>query len=111
MSLINDILGLSGANRANNSDGVRKGNNAKNIKEDKKHQVVKTEISSEARHLLELRSEANQYVDKVKQAETITPEEIDQIKERISSQYYFDSYVVDQIVERMIRSVKTNRIK
>lgn len=111
MSLIKDILGLSGTERTNNTVGSKNNNKVKSVKTDKSDAVVKTEISPEAKHLLELKNEASQYLDQVKEAETLSPEQIDQIKERISSQYYFDSQVIDQIVEKMLRTVKINRIK
>ena len=111
MSLIKDILGLSGTDRTNSTIGSKNNNKLKSAKSDKSSVVVKTDISPEAKHLLELKNEAIQYLYKVKDAETLSPEQIDQIKERISSQYYFDSQVIDQIVEKMLRTVKINRIK
>ncbi len=111
MSLIKDILGLSGTDRTNSTIGSKNNNKLKSAKADKSSAVVKTDISPEAKHLLELKNEASKYLDKVKDAETLSPEQIDQIKERISSQYYFDSQVIDQIVEKMLRTVRLNRIK
>ncbi len=111
MSLINDILGLSGAQRNNATDGAKKNDNVRFTKDDKSPKVVKTEISSAARHLFELKSEAKQYLDTVKSATTLSTEEIDQIKERLTSQYYFDSQVIDQIVEKMLRTIKINKLR
>ncbi|APF18189.1 hypothetical protein [Caldithrix abyssi] len=111
MSLIRDILGLSGVDKTQNSTGAKRNNSAKNVKSDTASRSVNTNISPEAKHLLELKSEASQFLDKVKSAQTITPEEIDQIKERITSQYYFDSQVIDQIVDKMLRTVKVSRLK
>ncbi len=110
MSLISDILGLSGVDRPGGSLGTKK-SGAKNVKEDKTPRSVNTDISPEARRLLDLKNEASQYVDKVKNAETLSMDEINQIKERITSQYYFDSQVIDQIVEKMLRTVKVSRVK
>ncbi len=111
MSLIKNILGLSGAEKAGNTIRSKSNNKVKSVKSENASSVVKTEISPEAKHLLDLKNEASQYLDQVKKAETLSQERIDQIKERISSQYYFDSQVIDQIVEKMLRSAKVNRVK
>ncbi len=115
MGLIENILGLpSEINRPNKAGPTKKGGeskSARNASGNKQPGVVKTDISDKAKELLALKNEAASMVDKVKQAETLSSEEIGEIKQRISSQYYFDSAVIDKIVDRLLRTVKVQHIK
>ncbi|RLD16064.1 hypothetical protein DRI50_02795 [candidate division KSB1 bacterium] len=115
MGLIENILGLpSEINRPNKTGATKKSGGNKSAQKasgGKQDQVVKTEISDKAKEMLALKNEAASMVDKVKQAETLSTEEIGEIKQRISSQYYFDSAVIDKIVDRLLRTVKVQHIK
>ena len=59
-------------------------------------------ISSAAQRLLNIKSEAVQFTDEVKDAKTISDAEIDAIKERIASDFYFDPEVIDKIVDKLV---------
>ncbi len=115
MGLIENILGLpSGINRPNKAGPTKKGGDSKSAQktsDSKQGGVVKMDISDKAKELLSLNNEAAAMVDKVKQAETLSTQEIGEIKQRISSQYYFDSAVIDKIVDRLLRTVKVQHIK
>ncbi len=114
MGLIENILGLPGdVNRPDKSGGVNRKNVAKSApkSDSSKGKVVKTDISQEAWQLYNLKSQAAQFVDKVKQAETLSTREIEEIQQRISSQYYFDSEVIDKVVDKLLRTVKVQKLK
>ena len=49
-----------------------------------------------------IKSEAVQFTDEVKDAKTISEAEIDAIKERIASDFYFDPEVIDKIVDKLV---------
>lgn len=110
MGLIENILGLpSEINRPNKAGPTKKGGESKSARkalDGKQPRVVKTDISDKAKELLALKNEAASMVDKVKQADTLSIDEIGKIKQRISSQYYFDSAVIDKIVDRLLRTVR-----
>jgi len=59
-------------------------------------------ISDAGRELLSLKSEAAKYLKDVKDSEVLTVEEVDSIKEKIASKYYFDTEVINTIVDKMI---------
>ncbi len=116
MGLIENILGLtSEVSRPNKAGPAKKNGDTKSTHKTssagKHSQIVKTDISDKAKELLALKNEAGAMVDKVKQAETLSSDEIVEIKQRISSQYYFDSAVIDKIVDRLLRTVKVQPIK
>ncbi len=60
------------------------------------------QISSKGRELLSLKVEAEQYLQEVKQSETISPQEVDAIKERIAARYYFDEEVISDLVDKLV---------
>ncbi len=62
----------------------------------------KTEISSLGRELYSLKMQETTNTEKVKQSSTISRSEIDKIKERIASNYYFDPEVIDKVVDKLI---------
>jgi hypothetical protein len=114
MGLIENILGLpSEINRPGKAGQAKKdeAKSATKTSAGNSDKVVKTEISEKARELLSLNKEAALLVDKVAQAQTLSSSEISDIKEKISSQYYFDSAVIDKIVDRLLRSVKVQYLK
>ncbi len=115
MGLIENILGLnSEVSRPNKAGPSRKNGETRSAHKtsaDKQPVEVKTDISDKAKELLALKNEAATMVDTVKQAETLSSDEIGEIKQRISSQYYFDSAVIDKIVDRLLRTVKVQPIK
>lgn len=62
----------------------------------------KTQISRAARELLALKQEAQKYIDQVKSAETISADQVKELKERIASRHYLDEKVIDKIIDRLI---------
>ncbi len=68
-------------------------------KSGKKDQV---QISDVGREMLTLKMEAARYLRDVKSSEVVSTEEIEAIKERIASRYYFDDEVIDDIVDKLI---------
>ncbi len=114
MGLIENILGLpSGVNRPNKSGNVKRGESKHSGRsaENAAGKTVKTDISDKARQLLSLKNEANGYVKAVKESETLSSKEIEEIQQRISSQDYFDSEVIDKVVDRLLRTVRVQRLK
>lgn len=59
-------------------------------------------ISVAARELLTLRTEAKKYVDQVKNTRTLTGQEVDELKQKIESRYYFKMDVIDKIVDKLL---------
>lgn len=59
-------------------------------------------ISDAGRELLSLKSEAAKYLQDVKDTEVLSVEQVDSIKEKIASKYYFDPEVINKIVDKMI---------
>lgn len=109
MGSINSIFGLpTELNKAGNSKEARKagsgsGKDQKVSKvEQKAASADKAEISSVGRELLTLKMQASAYTEEVKQARTISESEIEAIKERIASDYYFDPEVIDKVVDKLI---------
>ena len=63
------------------------------------------------RELLSLKMQAASYTDEVKRATTISPGEIEAVKEKISSNFYFDPEVIDKVVDKLTDSFhKINNI-
>jgi hypothetical protein len=108
MGSINNILGMPPElNKAGNNREVRKatsgnGKEAKTGTVSSKVSSDKAEISSVGRELLTLKMQAAEYTEDVKKAETISQVEIDAIKEKIASNYYFDPEVIDKVVDKLI---------
>ncbi len=108
MGSINNILGMPPElNKAGKSREVRKTPPGAN-KDEKSGKIAqkagsdKAEISSVGRELLTLKMQASKYTDEVKKADTISQVEIDAIKEKIASNYYFDPEVIDKVVDKLI---------
>jgi hypothetical protein len=109
MASINNILGIPPeSNKAGNAKESRKagsgaGKEAK-VSESKVSSTSsdKAEISSVGRELLTLKMQAANYSQEVKQAKTISENEIEAIKERIASNYYFDPEVIDKVVDKLV---------
>ena len=59
------------------------------------------QISNAARELLALDNEAKQYVNKIKSADVLSPEDIQKVKERVESKYYLNPNVVNNIVDKL----------
>ena len=78
-----------------NADGKKTGNVGKDVSRDQ------AQISSAGRELLALRQEAEKYLNDIKQAETLSAEEVDQIKDRLESKYYLKPEVIDSIVDKL----------
>ncbi len=76
-----------------------KGGTASKVGKSSRDQV---NISSEGRELLSLKSEAAKYLKDVQDSEVLSVEEVDAIKEKIASKYYFDPEVINTIVDKMI---------
>lgn len=62
----------------------------------------KADISSVGRELLNIRLEAAGFTSLVEKAETIDTQEIEAIKEKIAANYYFDSEVIDKVVDKLL---------
>ncbi len=109
MSVIKNIFGASPdinkVDKNNDTKKVRSGvKSTGNMKEGA--QIVgtgdKADISSAGREIYNLKLEAAKYVDQAKSAETISVQEVEAIKEKIASNYYFDSEVIDKIVDKLM---------
>ena len=111
MGAINNIFGLPpGMNKTDKSKNVGgAGNESANKAKARKAGDVsdasgydKAQISSAAQKLLTIKSEAVQFTAEVKEAKTISNAEIDAIKEKIASDFYFDPEVIDKIVDKLV---------
>ncbi len=111
MGTIKNIFGMSpDINKTNRNNTEKKVNT--NNKEQETGSTTKTgnshkpavtaDISPVGRELLTLKSEAASYIEEVRSAKTITTTEIQEIKEKIASQYYFEPEVIDQIVDKLM---------
>jgi len=111
MGAINNIFGMTpGMNKADKSKqaGGTGNDSADKVKARKAGEVSKAsgydkaQISSAAQKLLNLKAEAVQFTAEVKDAKTISNAEIDAIKEKIASNFYFDPEVIDKIVDKLV---------
>jgi anti-sigma28 factor (negative regulator of flagellin synthesis) len=62
----------------------------------------KANISGQGRELYNIRQEAFQYKSLIEHAETLSNQEIESIKEKIATNYYFDSEVIDKVVDKLL---------
>jgi len=60
------------------------------------------EISSAGREMLNLRVEANKFIEDVRNAEILDAENFASIKQKIENKYYLSEEVVDQIVNKLL---------
>jgi len=60
------------------------------------------EISQKARGLLNLRMDAKKYLDTIDQSETLSENEVNQLKQHIESKYFVNDAVIDQIVDKIV---------
>jgi len=111
MGAINNIFGMPpGMNKADKSKqaGGAGNDSASKVKARKAGETAdtsgydKAQISSAAQKLLTIKSEAVQFTAEVKDAKTISHAEIDAIKEKIASDFYFDPEVIDKIVDKLV---------
>ena len=109
MASINNVLGIPPElNKSSSSKEARKAGSGigKEAKASEMRQTStssdKAEISSVGRELLTLKMQAANYSSEVKQAQTISQTEIEAIKERIASNYYFDPEVIDKVVDKLV---------
>lgn len=110
MSGIHDILGIPPeARRVNKNDDIKQQRIAKNAHSAKTskdgHTAVndQAQISPEARELLALRQEVKQYLDEIKATDTLSEQDIKQIKQKIESKYFLDDKVIDKIVDKLAK--------
>jgi len=108
MGSIKDIVHLSpDVNRLNKNQETKKVKSDKvetrsSSAESKEVSTDKAQISSAARELLNLKMEAADYLDKVRNAETISDEEVEQIKSKMANKYFADPEVIDAIVDKLL---------
>ena len=62
----------------------------------------KAEISEAGRTLLNAKTESINYIKQVENTRTLSEGELDEIKEKVNSGYYFDQKVVEKIAEKLI---------
>ncbi|KAA3617654.1 MAG: hypothetical protein D8M58_01140 [Calditrichaeota bacterium] len=79
-----------------NDPGAKETNAAGNASKDQ------VEISNKGRELLSLKVEAENYLKEIKESEVISPQEVDAIKEKIASKYYFDEDVISDLVDKLV---------
>lgn len=82
-----------------NDTGSKEDNKSSAVESSAKDQV---QISNKGRELLILKTEAENYLKDIKESEVVSPQELDAIKERIASKYYFEKEVIDDLVDRLI---------
>lgn len=110
MGAINNILGMPpGVNKNDKNkqtagvgnDSANKGK-ARKAEESSVSGFDKAVISNEAQKLLIQKTEAAQHASKVRESQTISREEIESIKEKIASDYYFEPEVIDKVVDKLV---------
>lgn len=109
MGAINNILGMPpGVNKNDKSKQTGAVGNSPAQKKARKAEGSSTSgfdqalISNEAQKLLTQKNEAAQYTQKVRESKTISKEEIESIKEKIASDYYFEPEVIDKVVDKLV---------
>lgn len=116
MSSIKSVFGLpQDINKNEKAKELKQvGKKVADIKKGKGGESAKTsdvaQISSAGKELLSLKLQAEQYVDQVKNSETLTVSEIEAIKEKIASNFYFDPEVIDKIVDKIVSLPNFHRI-
>ena len=110
MAGIHDILGIPPeARRVNKNDDIKQQRISKNAKSSKtsedghKNVQDQAQISSEARELLALKQEVKHYLDEVKSVDTLSENDIQQIKQKIENKYFLDDDVIDKIVDKLAK--------
>lgn len=106
MSSIQNLYGITPeGNRVNKKDDIKQQRVAKNGKTDKAdHKPVNdnAQISTKAKELLTLRLEARKYIDEIKKSETLTANDLEQLKAKIEQKYFTDPEVIDKIVDELL---------
>lgn len=108
MSGITDFLKVSAASvKVRKNEDIKKP--ADTHAESKADKIIshnsrmdQAEISQEARGLLNLRMDAQKYIKTVDQSETLSENEINQLKQQIESKYFVNDAVIDQIVDKIL---------
>jgi HD-GYP domain-containing protein (c-di-GMP phosphodiesterase class II) len=75
----------------------------KNSEAQQANQAVKTDISDESRELYKTSVDAARYTQLVGKAETLEPARLEEIRERLENNFYFDDKVIDTIVNKLLK--------
>ncbi len=108
MAGINDFLSIQASNsKINRNEELKKPTLKKNDPSgDKVANAVdrkdQAQISDTARNLLSLRMDAKKYLEDVKQGESLSENEIDQLKQKIENKYFVSDVVIDKIVDKLV---------
>ncbi len=113
--MIDKIDQLGALNNENNKpDKVRKKIRPKDIASKKVHEgktdsdgskgeaVAKVEISQAAKEQLLLRAEAERYLKMVESQEGIDPDKVEELKQKVSDNFYLKEKVIDKIVDKLL---------
>ena len=84
--------------KTTNTKNERKADNIVNVSERKDH----AQISDAARSMLSLRIDAQKYVDDIEQSKTISDNEVKDLKQKISTKYFINDAIIDQIVDKLL---------
>ena len=76
---------------------VTKGQNSINTNSD-----AQVEISQSAKEMLALRAEAERYLKHVQQEGGISSQEVEELKSRISKNYYLKEEIINKIVDKLL---------
>lgn len=108
MAGINDFLPIQAShNKISRNDELKKTTvKKKEPQADKSSPVAgnhldQARISDTARNLLSLRMDARKYLDETKQGETLSENEIAQLKQKIENKYFVSDDVIDKIVDKL----------
>lgn len=108
MGPIKDISGLSqNLKKLDKQSDARKIDSKKDTGKVAKGNLVTSEndtaeISDAGRTLLNAKSEAVNYLNQVENTRLINDAELEEIREKVNSGYYFDQKVIDKIAERLL---------
>ncbi len=103
------------ANDNQKSEKVQKKNRLKNVdkkatatsktasgKENGAPPVAKVEISQAAKEQLLLRAEAERYLKQIEQHESLDPDKVQELKQKVSDNFYLKEKVIDKIVDKLL---------
>ncbi|MEJ2053115.1 MAG: hypothetical protein P8X42_04260 [Calditrichaceae bacterium] len=62
----------------------------------------KADIYSDGRELLTMKTDFVNYLDEVKKADSLSDDEINEIREKIANNYYFKPEVIDKVVDMIL---------
>ena len=108
MSGINELLNISASGqKINRNEDLKKVSEHKSEQKSEKtssqsKRADQAQISTAARGMLSMRMDAKKYIDEVEQSQTLSENEVNQLKQKIENKYFISEDVVDKIVDKLV---------